>query len=152
MAFIPGAYHPSPPCRYIIYGNALILDLGAVENLAEVIVNGHNLGVLWKQPFRVNITAALKDGRNELEVRVTDLWANRLIGDAKKMSALGVTYNDRNGVISKWPAWVTQDSPPADAPVSFATWRQWQGTEALLPSGLIGPVTLRTTLEIAVKP
>ena len=48
---------------------------------------------------------------------MTNLWANRLIGDAKKMAALGVSYNGRNGVISKWPAWVLQDAPPADAPV-----------------------------------
>ncbi|MFA6543714.1 MAG: glycosyl hydrolase [Limisphaerales bacterium] len=128
-----------------------ILDLGEVGNLAEVIVNGRNLGVLWKQPFRVDITGALKAGGNELEIRVTDLWANRLIGDAKKMAALGVTYNDRNGVIAKWPAWVPQDAPPAGAPVSFATWRQWNGSEALLPSGLIGPVTLRVISRTPVK-
>jgi hypothetical protein len=121
----------------------LLLDLGSVHNLAEVILNGRNLGVLWKQPFRVDMTSALKDGPNELEIRVTNLWVNRLIGDAKKMAALGVAYNGRNGVISKWPDWVPQDAPLADAPVSFATWRQWDGNEPLQPSGLIGPVTMR---------
>jgi hypothetical protein len=128
-----------------------ILDLGEVANLAEVTVNGRNLGVLWKRPFRLDITGALKEGGNNLEIRVTDLWANRLIGDAKQMAALGITYNARNGVISKWPAWVTQDAPPADAPASFATWRQWKGDEALLPSGLLGPVTLRTTENINLR-
>ena len=121
----------------------IVLDLGAVHNLAEVILNGRNLGVFWKQPFRVDVSGALKTGSNELEIRVTNLWVNRLIGDAKKMAALGVAYNGRNGVISKWPTWVLQDAPPAEAPVSFATWRQWDGTEPLQPSGLIGPVTLR---------
>ena len=57
------------------------LDLGVVHNLAEVIINGRNLGVLRKQPFRMEITTALKDGENEIEVRVTNLWVNRLIGD-----------------------------------------------------------------------
>ncbi len=129
----------------------IFLDLGEVRNLAEVILNGRNLGVLWKQPVRVDVTGVLKDGPNELEVRVTNLWANRLTRDAKKMSALGVAYNGRNSVISKWPSWVLQDAPPADAPVSFATWRQWDGTEPLQPSGLIGPVTLRLVERVNVK-
>ncbi|MFZ2639670.1 MAG: glycosyl hydrolase [Verrucomicrobiia bacterium] len=121
----------------------ILLDLGEVQNLAEVILNGRNLGVLWKQPFRLDITSALKDGANKLEIRVTNLWVNRLIGDAKKMAALGVAYANRSGVISKWPVWVPQDAPPADAPVTFTTWRQWDGTEALQPSGLLGPVMMR---------
>ena len=129
----------------------ILLDLGSVHNLAEVIVNGRNLGVLWKQPFRLDITSALKDGPNELEIRVTNLWVNRLIGDAKKMAALGVAYNGRNGVISKWPAWVPQDAPPADAPVSFATWHQWEGTELLQPSGLLGPVILQAVKRTPAK-
>ena len=120
-----------------------ILDLGEVANLAEVIVNGRNLGVLWKRPMRVDVTTALREGRNDLEIRVTNLWVNRLIGDAKKMAPLGVTYKTRNGVIAEWPTWVPQDAPPSGAPISFATWRQWQGDEALLPSGLLGPVSLR---------
>lgn len=129
----------------------VLLDLGAVHNLAEVILNGRNLGVLWKQPFRVDVTRALKDGPNELEIRVMNLWVNRLIGDAKKMAALGVTHNGRSGVISKWPDWVPQDAPPADAPVSFATWRQWDGAEPLQPSGLLGPVILRAVMEAKAK-
>jgi hypothetical protein len=133
-------------------GQKLILDLGEVAHLAEVIVNGHNLGVLWKQPFRVDLSSALKPGANELEIRVTNLWANRVIGDAKKMGALGVTFDKRNGAISKWPDWVPQDAPPTDSPVSFVTWRHWQGNEPLPPSGLLGPVTLREIAEIAINP
>ena len=129
-----------------------LLDLGEVAHLAEVVVNGRNLGVLWKKPFRMDITSALKPGENALEIRVTNLWANRVIGDAKKMAALGVEYNKRGGVIAKWPAWVPQDAPPAEAPASFVTWRHWQGNEALPPSGLLGPVTLRMMTEKAVKP
>lgn len=125
------------------------LDLGEVYGLAEVIVNGRNLGVLWKRPFRTEVTDALKTGENEVEVRVTTLWVNRLIGDAKKMAALGVQYADRNSVISKWPEWVGKDSPIAGAPVTFATWRQWTGDEPLQPAGLAGPVTLQV---VARKP
>jgi hypothetical protein len=120
----------------------IFLDLGEVRNLAEVTLNGRNLGVLWKQPFRLDITGALRDGANELEIRVTNLWVNRLLGDAPQMAALGVAYHDRSGTITQWPAWVPQDAPPAGASVTFATWRQWDGTEPLPPSGLIGPVRL----------
>jgi hypothetical protein len=61
--------------------SVLFLDLGAVKNLAEVRLNGKNLGILWKKPFRVNITPAVKTGENTLEIEVTNLWPNRLIGD-----------------------------------------------------------------------
>ena len=52
-----------------------------MKNLAEVSVNGKALGILWKAPFRVDVTGALKPGANTLEIRVTNLWVNRLIGD-----------------------------------------------------------------------
>jgi hypothetical protein len=130
---------------------SLVLDLGSVHNLAEVIVNGHNLGVLWKQPFRVDITGALQDGPNQVEIRVTNLWVNRLIGDAKQMEALGITYAGRTGVIRQWPAWVPQDAPPSGTPVTFAAWRQWTGDEPLQPSGLVGPVSLLGVKKIAAK-
>lgn len=124
------------------------LDLGTVHNLAEVILNGRNLGVLWKQPFRVDVSDAIHDGDNELEVRVTNLWVNRLIGDAKNMESAGVKYGARIGTISQWPAWVPQDAPPPDAPPSFATFRQWDGSEPLLPSGLVGPVRCVSIAEV----
>ena len=59
----------------------LFLDLGRVRNLAEIRLNSKNLGILWKRPFRVNISGVAKPGRNLLEVEVTNLWPNRLIGD-----------------------------------------------------------------------
>ncbi len=62
-------------------GVQLYLDLGNVQELAEVKVNGKPLGVLWMPPFRADITDAVHAGENELEIRVTNLWPNRLIGD-----------------------------------------------------------------------
>lgn len=131
-------------------GHRTILDLGEVRNLAEVSLNGRPLGVLWKKPFRVDVTDQLKNGPNELEIHVTNLWVNRLIGDAKKMASHGVEFPNGKGAIQKWSDWTLRDAPPADAPTTFTTWRQWFGDEPLQPSGLIGPVLLRTAVRVDV--
>jgi hypothetical protein len=96
-------------------GTQLWLDLGNVNNLAEVIVNGQSLGVIWKTPFRVNVTRALKEGANILEVKVTNLWVNRLIGDQQPGNLKKITYTSE--------AFYQADSP-------------------LLSSGLLGPVKI----------
>ncbi|MDO8539623.1 MAG: glycosyl hydrolase [Opitutaceae bacterium] len=59
------------------------LDLGRVWAIGEVRVNGTPLGVVWTQPFRVDCTAALRDGENEVVVSVTGTWHNRLVGEAR---------------------------------------------------------------------
>ncbi|MHC4084449.1 MAG: glycosyl hydrolase [Planctomycetota bacterium] len=57
------------------------LDLGGVKNVADVWVNENHLGILWKKPFRVDVTEVLKPGKNTLKIEITNLWRNRLIGD-----------------------------------------------------------------------
>ena len=97
------------------------IDLGSVKNLARVLVNGHDLGVVWKAPFRVEVPAEfLHAGSNELEVKVINLWPNRIIGDLQPDAATKWTYTASN--------WYTADSP-------------------LLPSGLLGPVTVSSIQE-----
>ncbi|GAB3883268.1 glycosyl hydrolase [Spirosoma agri] len=91
-----------------------ILDLGEVKNIAEVVVNGKNVGTVWKKPFRIDITEALKTGRNTLQVKVTNLWVNRLIGDAQPA----------NGA----------------SKITFTTMPFYKADSPLLPSGLLGPV------------
>ena len=68
------------------------LDLGSVKQIAEVKINGRPLGILWHSPFRMNVSGFLKSGENQLEVEVTNLWVNRLIGDAQKEVTRKVTY------------------------------------------------------------
>ncbi len=125
----------------------LQLDLGRVKNLAEVVLNGQSLGVLWKQPFRVDITRAAKRGRNRLQVKVTNLWVNRLIGDEQ-------LPDDRrwspDGRLLAWPQWYLDGQPkPADGRYTWTTWRHWTKDSPLLESGLLGPVRVRVGVEVA---
>ena len=80
-----------------------------------MIVNGKSLGIVWKQPFRVDVTNALKAGDNKIEIKVTDLWVNRLIGEAQP------------GVTNK---------------ITYTTMPFYQANSKLLPAGLLGPVKL----------
>jgi hypothetical protein len=93
-----------------------ILDLGNVREIAEVKLNGHNLGILWKRPFVVALGSAAKVGDNELEISITNLWPNRLIGD--------------------------QNLPPEQRR-THTNITKFHANSPLMPSGLLGPVTLR---------
>jgi hypothetical protein len=101
-------------------GKRLVLDLGRVRFLAEVQLNGRSLGILWKPPFRVDITEAARAGKNELVVEVANTWSNRLVGDARSE---GRDYCRTN--ITKSLTWTVS----------------WKDTP-LLESGLLGPVRL----------
>ena len=90
-----------------------MLDLGQVEVMARVTLNGKDLGVLWKKPFQVEITGAVQPGVNTLEVTVANLWPNRLIGD---------------------------QSLPPDQRITWTTWNPFKKETPLLESGLLGPV------------
>lgn len=90
-----------------------ILDLGEVNNLAEVIVNGKSVGILWKKPFKIDISGALKAGKNTFEIKVTNVWVNRLIGDMQ---------------------------PDVSQKITCATMSFYTEKSRLVKSGLLGPV------------
>lgn len=104
-------------------GRRLWLDLGEVQVMARVKLNGRDLGVVWKAPFRVDITEAAKPGENALEVHVANRWPNRLIGDQRL---------------------------PAAKRFAWTTWSPFKADSPLLPSGLLGPV--RLVVSEAVEP
>ena len=125
------------------------LDLGHVEVIAEVKLNGKDLGVLWKRPYQVDITGALENGNNQLEVKITTLWPNRLVGDEQLpepddfMPGGGLSGREglMGGYIKKLPAWYSDNKPkPSNGRVSFTTWKHFNKDSPLLESGLIGPV------------
>jgi hypothetical protein len=90
------------------------LDLGDVKELADVFVNGVAIGVSWHAPYRVDITRALRSGKNTLKIEVTDTWVNRLIGDQQ----------------------------PNASKVTFADVAPYKASSPLMPAGLIGPVQI----------
>jgi hypothetical protein len=96
-------------------GAHLWIDLGEVRNLAEVTVNGKPLGIVWHAPYRVDASAALRPGANEVSVKVTNAWVNRLIGDQQ---------------------------PDAKVKYTFTTEKPYKANSPLLPSGLLGPVRI----------
>ncbi|MFO1492482.1 MAG: hypothetical protein U1F87_16600 [Kiritimatiellia bacterium] len=116
------------------------LDLGRVEVMARVKVNGVDLGILWKPPYRVDITRAARPGVNELQIEVVNLWPNRLIGDAALPED---SPRNANGRLESWPAWVLEGRSSPTGRRSFVTLPLWRKEEALLPSGLLGPVEIR---------
>ncbi|MDI3321161.1 glycosyl hydrolase [Pinibacter soli] len=95
--------------------NRIWLDVGVVNNIAQIKVNGVNCGVAWTAPYRVDITKALKVGVNKLEIEVTNTWANRLIGDHSLPEAERVTNTESPYRLEGKP---------------------------LIPAGLLGPVVL----------
>jgi hypothetical protein len=110
--------------------------------MAQVKLNGKDLGILWKPPFRVDITEAAKPGENALEVKVVNLWVNRLIGDEQLPED---SPRNPNGTLKEWPQWLNEGKPSPTGRFTFTTWRLWNKSAPLQPSGLIGPVRLRST-------
>ncbi|MBR4755349.1 MAG: hypothetical protein IK076_00235, partial [Bacteroidales bacterium] len=96
-------------------GKEVVLDLGRVDFIADVKVNGESAGVLWTSPYRLDVGGLVRAGENTVTVEVTSTWYNRLVYDAGQEEALRKTW--------------TISGPRADAP--------------LHDSGLLGPVVVR---------
>jgi len=128
-------------------GRELWLDLGMVKNFAEVSLNGQDLGVLWKPPFRVNITTAAKAGVNKLVVRITNLWPNRIIGDEQ----LPADCEWKGDQLQAWPQWLLEGKPSPTGRFTFETWHPYSRNSPLLESGLLGPLTMKTAEIIPAK-
>jgi hypothetical protein len=135
----------------------VFLDLGRIAVIAEVVLNGKELGTVWKPPYRLDITDAVKTGSNELQIKVTNLWPNRLIGDEQlpeenEFGTPGGVDGLNGAPILKLPEWYQQNLPkPAGGRVTFTTWKHFKKDSPLLESGLIGPVVLRNAIVVPVS-
>lgn len=126
-------------------GRRQVLDLGRVEVIAKVTLNGKPLPTLWRAPYKLDVTGALKPGENDLQIQVANLWPNRMIGDEQLPEDA-----DRNpdGTLKAWPAWLPNGLPSPTGRQSFTSWKLWKKTDALLPSGLLGPVQITPLQEV----
>jgi hypothetical protein len=136
------------PREIVAKDRRVYLDLGKVQVIATVKLNGKDLGVLWKPPYRVDVTGVLQAGDNALEIGVTNLWINRMIGDEELPED-----SDRNpdGTLKAWPQWVQEGKPSPTGRFTFTSWRLWKKGEAPVESGLIGPVTLKVSALARVE-
>ena len=110
----------------------LYLQLGKVNVIARVRLNGKDLGVLWCDPWRVDITDSVKAKGNQLEIDVANLWANRLIGDQQPA--------DKNTREIQWPSGLLEGKTLKTGRYTFSTRQYYNADSHLQPSGLIGPV------------
>jgi hypothetical protein len=118
------------PADWLASGRRVHLDLGDVRELAEVFVNGKSAGVLWKAPFRADITSLVKPGGNELKIEVMNLWINRLVGDQYLSEEKKFTRTNIR---------------------TFDSFRAKPGTIwHVQPAGLLGPVRLLPSVDIKI--
>ena len=136
------------PAELLAPGRRIELDLGEVAVMADVALNGRRLGVLWKPPFRIDVTSVLHAGENTLEIAVANLWVNRLIGDQQLPPD---AERNKNGTLERWPQWLLDGKTSPTGRFTFTTWELWHKTDSLVESGLIGPVRLRTTIYKELK-
>jgi hypothetical protein len=107
-------------------GTRPMLDLGNVKEIAELSVNGRPAGgILWKPPYQADVAGILKPGTNLLEIKVTNLWPNRIIGDQQEGAEKQYTFTD---------------------------FRPYRADSPLMESGLLGPVTLLAVTEAFLVP
>jgi hypothetical protein len=136
------------PAELAATGRRVTLDLGRVAVTARVRLNGEDLGVLWKPPYRVDVTGALQTGENTLGVEVTNLWVNRMIGDEQLPED---SERNPNGTLKAWPQWLLDGKPSPAGRYTFTTWRLWGKDSPLQESGLLGPVELRSVARTPVR-
>lgn len=129
------------PRSWMQDGGRLQLDLGTVEVVAEVLVNGRSAGIVWTAPYRVDVTNLLKTGRNKIEVRVSNLWVNRVVGDrqAGVTKRIAFTHEDAASLGIKQPRSVFDTVGPGGTPFGATP---YTASTPVPPSGLIGPVRL----------
>lgn len=139
--------------EFLATSDRVTIDLGNVQNIATVRVNDRSFPALWKPPFRSDVSGALRLGKNRIEIRVTNLWPNRLIGDEQEpddgdWGDLKTFVHVKPPVVVgrpllRTPSWLIEGKPrPSAGRITFTTFKFFAKDSPLLPSGLLGPVKL----------
>lgn len=122
------------------------IELSGLYDIAEIIVNGKRAGMLWKTPYKLDVSNYLQTGTNTVSIRVANTWINRLIGDEQMPADLtfeegGSIFTD--GRILQFPTWLASNRMPVDRKRhTFTTWRHYRADSPLVPSGLVGDVSI----------
>ena len=126
--------------------DGLYLDLGGVEKIARLRINGVDFGALWTAPYRADVRKAVVAGENEIEVEVTNTWANRLIGDASlkqdvEYDLSGTSFT--SGRLARFPDWYGDPQKTAlRERKTFTIWKCFDADSPLQSSGLLGPISI----------
>lgn len=131
------------------------LSLGAVKDVAQVIINGKNLGVVWTAPWTIEIPPGLiRRTGNSLTIKITNEWANRLIGDEQEPADCEWLPGSFGGrFLKEFPDWwLKKQARPSKGRYCFTTWNYFTKDSPLLPSGLLGPVKIYTPSGVKPAP
>ncbi|MDR1504942.1 MAG: hypothetical protein LBT43_21030 [Prevotella sp.] len=121
------------------------IDLGELQDIAELEINGQNAGVLWLPPYKTDITPYLKPGKNKLAIYITNNWANRLIGDEQYLADFewGTDRGGEGRAMKAFPEWFLKNQlRPSKGRKTFNVWYYYRKDSLLHPAGLFGPVRL----------
>ena len=133
-------------------GRSFALSLGdiGVGGVAQVELNGVDLGVAWTAPFSVDASKAVKQGTNKLVVKLATPWANRLIGD-EALPNDSEYYGNGNIALKSIPEWMLNGSPRPGQRVAFVSYKTLRKDSKLALSGLVGPVSLSASQSFPVN-
>ncbi|MEO6000611.1 MAG: glycosyl hydrolase [Chitinophagaceae bacterium] len=125
---------------------SIYLDLGMVNHIARVLLNGKDLGIIWTAPWQAKLPAGLlKNKNNQLIIEVTNVWANRLIGDEQEPADCEWIpgYISGGYSLKEFPDWFLNKQPrPSKGRYCFTTWNYFTKDSPLISSGLMGPVRI----------
>jgi hypothetical protein len=123
------------PAEALSENKKIYVDLGEVKNMARVKLNGKEVGIVWTNPWKLDISALVRSKNNLLEIEVANLWVNRLIGD-ENLADDGIRQGE-------WPDWILRKEKRPSKRYTFTTYKHYSADSPLEKSGLLGPVTIR---------
>lgn len=137
-----------PPKLRVDKRTVINLELGVVKHIARVMLNKRDLGVVWTAPWSVTFPAwLLKKRGNQLEIRISNVWVNRLIGDEQEPAdcewLIGGSAYKQGYYLKEFPDWFLKNQPrPSKKRYCFTTWNYFTRDSPLVGSGLLGPVRI----------